>query len=41
MAVSYFYGFHFAHRPPYLIMGLFAFLFFLYLVRTEVRERLR
>ncbi len=41
MAVGYFYGFHTAHRPPYLVQGLFALLFFLYLSRTEVRERLR
>jgi hypothetical protein len=26
---------------PYLVQGLFALLFFLYLVRTEVRDRLR
>ena len=41
MAGGYFYGFHMAHRGPYIIQGLFAMVFFLYLVRTEVRERLR
>lgn len=41
MAAGYFYGFHRAHRPPYLIQGLFAMLFFLYLSRPEARERLR
>lgn len=41
MAGAYFYGFHAAHRPPYIIQGLFAMVFFLYLIRTEVRERLR
>jgi lysylphosphatidylglycerol synthetase-like protein (DUF2156 family) len=29
------------HLGPYLVQGLFAMLFFLYLVRTEVRDRLR
>lgn len=29
------------HAAPYLVQGLFALVFFLYLVRTEVRERLR
>jgi hypothetical protein len=29
------------HQGPYLIQGLFALVFFLYLVRTEVRDRLR
>ena len=41
MAAGYFYGFHSAHRPPYIIQGLFALVFFLYLSRPEVRERLR
>jgi hypothetical protein len=41
MALGYFYGFHRTHVPPYLINGLFAMVFFLYLSRTEVRERLR
>jgi hypothetical protein len=29
------------HAGPYLLQGLFALVFFLYLVRTEVRDRLR
>lgn len=41
MAAGYFYGFHAAHRPPYIVQGLFALVFFLYLSRPEVRERLR
>jgi len=41
MAIGYFYGFHRTHIPPYLINGLFSLVFFLYLSRTEVRERLK
>jgi hypothetical protein len=41
MAAGYFYGFHRAHAAPYVIQGVFNLLFFLYLVRPEVRERLR
>ena len=41
MAGGYFYGFHRAHRAPYIVQGLFALVFFLYLSRPEVRERLR
>ena len=40
MAAGYFYGFHRTHIAPYIIQGLFAMVFFLYLSRTEVRERL-
>lgn len=29
------------HAAPFVIQGLFALVFFLYLVRTEVRDRLR
>ena len=29
------------HAAPFLVQGLFAMVFFLYLVRTEVRDRLR
>jgi hypothetical protein len=29
------------HGGPFLVQGLFALVFFLYLVRTEVRDRLR
>lgn len=41
MAAGYFYGFHRVHAAPYIINGLFDLVFFLYLSRTEVRERLR
>jgi len=41
MAGGYFYGFHRSHIPPYIIQGLFALVFFLYLSRPEVRDRLR
>jgi hypothetical protein len=41
MAFGYFYGFHRAHLPAYIIQGLFAMVFFLYLSRTEVRDRLK
>jgi hypothetical protein len=41
MAFGYFYGFHRTHMAAYVIQGLFALVFFLYLSRTEVRERLR
>lgn len=40
MAAGYFYGFHRTHIAPYIIQGLFALVFFLYLSRTEVRDRL-
>lgn len=40
-AAAYFYGFHASRHLPYIIQGLFALVFFLYLSRTEVRERLR
>jgi hypothetical protein len=33
--------FHKTHVAPFLVQGLFALVFFLYLVRTEVRDRLR
>ncbi|HEY4010907.1 MAG TPA: hypothetical protein VGM11_12205 [Acidobacteriaceae bacterium] len=41
MAAGYFYGFHRTHIAPYIIQGLFAMVFFFYLSRSEVRERLR
>jgi hypothetical protein len=41
MAAGYFYGFHRAHAPSYIINGLFDLVFFLYLSRPEVRDRLR
>ena len=39
MGSGYLYAFTRSHRPQYVINGLFAFVFFLYLSRTEVRER--
>jgi len=33
--------FAFTHQPPYIFQGLLNMVFFLYLVRTEVREKLR
>jgi hypothetical protein len=41
MAAGYFYGFHRTHIAPYIVQGAFALVFFLYLIRMEVRERLR
>jgi len=41
MAAGYFYGYHRTRIAPYIIQGLFALVFFLYLSRTEVRDRLR
>ena len=41
IALGYFYGFHRTHIPPYIIQGLFALVFFLYLIRPEVRARVR
>jgi len=40
MAIGYFYGFHRTHIAPYIVFGLFDLVFFLYLSRTEVRDRL-
>ena len=39
MALGYIYGFQKTHAAPFLISGLFALVFFLYLVRPEVRDR--
>ncbi len=41
MAGGFFYGFHRTHIPPYIVQGLFALCFFLYLIRPETRARLR
>jgi hypothetical protein len=41
MAAAYFYGFHRTHIAPYIVQGLFALVFFLYLSRPEVRSRVR
>jgi hypothetical protein len=41
MAAGYFYAYHRTHIPPFILQGLFDLLFFLYLARPEVRDRLR
>lgn len=41
LGAGYFFAFQKTHASFFLIEGLFAFVFFLYLVRTEVRARLR
>jgi hypothetical protein len=41
MACGYFFLYARTHAGPYIVQGLFDLIFFLYLVRTEVRERLR
>jgi hypothetical protein len=41
MSLGYAYVSHATHNPGMLIMAGFAMCFFLYLSRTEVRERLR
>jgi len=41
LCVGNLFVFEKTHAGPYLVQGLFALLFFLYLVRTEVRDRLR
>ncbi len=41
LAVGYLFVFGRTHTPPYMVQSLFGMVFFLYLVRTEVRERLR
>lgn len=41
LAAGDFYFFHTSHVGFFLVRGLFAMMFFLYLARTEVRERLR
>jgi hypothetical protein len=38
-AVANFFAFHTTHIGAYLVQGLFALIFFLYLSRTEVRDR--
>jgi hypothetical protein len=40
LSSSYFYAFSIAHQVPSLIQGLFMLVFFLYLVRPEVRDRM-
>jgi hypothetical protein len=41
LSLGYLFLFEKTHEGPFLVQGLFALLFFLYLVRNEVRERLR
>lgn len=41
LSLGNFYVFTRLHALPFLVQALFALLFFLYLVRPEVRERLR
>jgi len=41
LAVYQFWFFATQHQAPALVQGLLNLVFFLYLVRTEVRERLR
>ncbi len=40
MALGNFYAFHHTHAGPFIIQGLFGLVFFLYLSRPEVRDRL-
>ncbi|RSL17246.1 hypothetical protein EDE15_2776 [Edaphobacter aggregans] len=41
LSVGYLFIFSRLHAGFFLVQGLFSLVFFLYLVRTEVRERLR
>jgi hypothetical protein len=41
LCVGNLFVFQRTHAAPFLVQGLFAIVFFLYLVRTEVRDRLR
>ena len=41
LSLGNFFVFTRVHALPFLVQGLFALLFFLYLARPEVRERLR
>ena len=40
LAVGYLFVFGRIHSPPAMVQSLFGMVFFLYLVRTEVRDRL-
>ena len=40
LSASYFYVFTRIHQGPAVVQGLFMLLFFLYLVRPEVRDRM-
>ncbi len=41
LSIGYFYVFTRTHLFPFIVEGFFALLFFLYLVRPEVRDRMR
>ncbi len=41
LAAGYLFLFTRTHQAPMIVQSLFGLVFFLYLVRTEVRERLR
>jgi lysylphosphatidylglycerol synthetase-like protein (DUF2156 family) len=41
LSASYFYVFSKVHALPAVVQGFFALVFFLYLVRPEVRDRMR
>lgn len=41
LAGGYLFAFERTHIAPYIVQGLFSLVFFLYLSRTEVRQRLR
>ena len=40
LSAGYFYVFRLTHSPFYLIQGLLMLVFFLYLIRPEVRDRM-
>lgn len=40
LSAGYFYVFRLTHQLPPLVQGFFMLLFFLYLVRPEVRDRM-
>ena len=41
LACLFFWRFSHGHSLPYIVQGLLNLVFFLYLIRTEVREKLR
>lgn len=40
LSAGYFYVFRLTHSPFYIIQGLLMLIFFLYLIRPEVRDRM-
>ena len=40
LSISYFYLFSRIHELPFIVQGFFMLLFFLYLIRPEVRDRM-